>query len=663
MPVVQNITTTVGGVSLTSATYANPVTVTASGTVTGGITASQGWTVDNEGSIAGQIGINLRVGGTVLNDGSVTVLGTGIYLGGAGAITNASTSALISGATGVDTGTSAAVTVTNFGTIQGTNGIAVNLRSAQDRLVVEAGSRLIGTASGGNGVLAFGSAGGVGTLTALGNGARYGGFASYQVDSGAIWTLAGPSTIASGKSFSDAGFLTVTGSLLNAAAVTVTGSLDNQGSIGGGVVLSGSGQLNNEAGATVAATGTGYAVSATGVANGTVTNAGLVQGFAGILLGSGRLDNSGTVQGTTGLGVELTTAAAGLVNRAGAVISGQFDGVDGLATVDNYGVIESVQGYGVSQGPGGPVTNRASGTIKGLLGGVQTDGSIDNAGTILATGTNSHYQGVYLVATNAGVINRAGGFIEGGYGVKDNGAGTNTVTNYGTIQGTGGIAVQLKTSTDELVIEAGSTLIGSVNGGGGTLVFGAGGGAGSESGVGSGTLSGSAPGIFSGFATYQIQSGADWTFTGANTAGSGTLLADAGTLTVAGSLLANGTFNVSGSLVNGGSIGGGITLSNGAQVTNQSGATLASTGNTVGEAEGSVVSVTNQGLITGGTYGLNLLGTGSVTNAGSGHITAQFGIDIHAGTIDNPPTHHRGGNRRQCHQPGRRADQRADVWH
>ncbi|HTZ34612.1 MAG TPA: hypothetical protein VMB84_01230, partial [Stellaceae bacterium] len=125
-------------------------------------------------------------------------------------------SALIQGSVGfVGYGTGA--TVVNYGTIAGFYGTAVSLQSG-DTLVIEAGSTLVGAAVGNGGTLAWGGAGGPGTITGLGS--EYSGFSHYAVLAGADWTLTGTQTIPPGAALTDAGTLAVYGDLSTAATVT-----------------------------------------------------------------------------------------------------------------------------------------------------------------------------------------------------------------------------------------------------------------------------------------------------------------------------------------------------------------------------------------------------------------------------------------------------------
>jgi hypothetical protein len=85
-----------------------------------------------------------------------------------------------------------------------------------------------------------------------------------------------------------------------------------------------------------------------------------------------------------------------------------------------------------------------------------------------------------------------------------------TVTNFGTITGTGGVSVQFGESSDRLVAEAGSRLTGVAQGGGGTLELAKAIGTIAGS-VGGGSVSGAETFSFSGFNTLAIDASGTWT--------------------------------------------------------------------------------------------------------------------------------------------------------
>ena len=206
---------TVAGTLTNTGTLAGPA-ASGYGVKLSGGTLTNGSAGDASAVIAGY-GSGVHATGasaTISNFGSISCTGRygdGVDLGPGGRVTNGSatdSTALIYGYFGVSaTGSagSAGVTVTNFGTIDGTNRTAVGFTSASDRLIVEAGSALTGDASGGGGTLEL--AGGSDKITGLGgNGALTGGasgsfygFGSYLVDGGASVTLGGANTVAAGQ--------------------------------------------------------------------------------------------------------------------------------------------------------------------------------------------------------------------------------------------------------------------------------------------------------------------------------------------------------------------------------------------------------------------------------------------------------------------------------
>ena len=170
--------------------------------------------------------------------------------------------------------------------------------------------------------------------------------------------------------------------------------------------------------------------------------------------------------------------------------------------------------------------------------------------------------------------------MTGDIGVYVGSGSTSTVTNFGTIDGQGGLAVLFNSYTDVLVVEAGAAFIGEVFGDGGTLELGSGLGTISNLFVGGDVVvSGVVPlSTFVSFATVQIDAAASFTMSGNNTISVGdalTILGAAsttGTLTNAGELTVGGTLSGTGTLA---LTGGTATFETGAALTiakvNQSG--------------------------------------------------------------------------------------------
>ncbi len=255
--------------------------------------------------------------------------------------------------------------------------------------------------------------------------------------------------------------------------IVQTGSNNDAVDMGAGTLVNG--QSGSTAGLITAGR---YAVSLGGT-GGTVTNFGTIESTGtagdGVTLATGTLSNTGTITsagiGSRNAGVyvgQVGSISNGPSGATGALISG-YNGIffaNNTGTVTNYGRIAAVgyDGIGVALDAGGYLTNFGTivvtGTGRSGVGAYLDDGSVTNGssgatsalisgyggivffsgpativnyGTVLSTGLYS--DGVRL--DNGGSIsNRAGALISGYYGVEIYGGGT--VTNYGTMSGTGG---------------------------------------------------------------------------------------------------------------------------------------------------------------------------------------------------------------------------------
>ncbi len=182
---------------------------------------------------------------TLANFGTILGYSVGVELAAGGRVTNGSaadTIALIKAGLPVYGVATVATTVTNFGTIYGTVGfpLAVDFRSAADRLIVEKSAVFVGSIAGGGGTLEL--AGGSDTITGLGGAGTmtgatsvsFYGFGSYVVDSGADLTLTGTDALTTGQSLKVAGALVNSGTLTGPAAsgygVTLAGGRLTNGS-------------------------------------------------------------------------------------------------------------------------------------------------------------------------------------------------------------------------------------------------------------------------------------------------------------------------------------------------------------------------------------------------------------------------------------------------
>jgi hypothetical protein len=276
----------------------------------------------------------------------------------------------------------------------------------------------------------------------------------------------------------------------------------------------------------------------------------------------GSLDNTGALAGEAG----ATGADSAQGNGGGGGAGGLGVAVAATGTVANGGALRGGAGgsggfgyhYGGGGGAGANAADLASGGIltnMGTVGGGA--GGAGGAGGITSGG--AHHNGAAGAAGDGVVLTAGGRVINGGksatttlisglIGVYAGPTGAATVTSFGTIAGTGGVAVEFKSASDKLIVESGSTWTGSVQGGGGTLDLA--GGTGTVRRIGAaGTVSGAEAMSFSGFGSYVFAKGT-WTLAGANTLAAGATMTDnakltnTGALTVAGSLGGKGALTL-----------------------------------------------------------------------------------------------------------------------
>jgi hypothetical protein len=533
------------------------------------------------------------------------------------------------------------VTITNFSTIWG-DVDAIELLNSDDRLICEAGSFISGTvkASGGTLDLASGSGAlsGLGStgLVSGGQSLTISGFGIYGVGSGTSWTLVGLNKL------TRPGFIDVLG-----------GTATNAGDLYGAAYSAAEG-------------GDG---STAIVMTGLLTNESLIQGGAALTAAGG---NGG--RGGDGVNSSYST----VVNEGGARILGGQGGAAGSGPGD----VAGAGGAGVVLDGAGGLTN--TGFISGGAGGAgggsggigvyaPHDGLVNNLGTIAAGAGDGGHGGVGVELMVSSLVNGsatvANALVEGYIGVECPSLFATRVTNFGTIAGTGKDSVVFATAGNTLVAEGGSTFIGAVVGGYGTLELASG--IGAISGLGAtGALSGGAAMTFSGFGVYQIDAGAAWTLSGTNVVRSYRTLTSAGNVIISGALTGAGTLSVSGGAAMVGSAGaitvaywdiygGTMTLdrsliyhgkfyeTSGAALTVASKDRLALTGSATlaGAIDGSgtvaVASATINGLSIGGTDILSV--TGDATQSGAltvGDTTAsKAGVSIAKGatwTIRGP---------------------------
>jgi hypothetical protein len=245
-----------------------------------------------------------------------------------------------------------------------------------------------------------------------------------------------------------------------------------------------------------------------------------------------------------------------------------------------------------------------------------------NLGTIAATGLAGGV-GARLDGTGSSLVNGAAGqtaaLIEGYMGAYL--AGTSTLTNFGTIDGVGGVAVELNAATDTLQVAAGSVFEGSVGGALGLIT-----GAGTISGVSGGdvTVSGSmATTAFTDFATLEVGYDAQFTLLG------NAIIANGEALGVAGALAVAGTISVAGSLVTFGTLSGAGTLAiSGGTAALDTGTNLAIAKVTLAGAATAVTAATSL------TYAGSFTQTAGTVSVSAGNkLTFTGPADSFAGTL------------------------------
>jgi hypothetical protein len=402
-----------------------------------------------EGGLGGAGGAAGAGGSGPGRNGGAGLEGTGIVLIGGGTVINGSTAdakALVEGGVwGLQM--SGTGTVANFGTISGAS--SVDLGSSTDRLIVEAGSKLIGQAFGGGGTLEL--AGGTGLITDLGDngvltGATAGSFrefGAYVVDSGSSWSVIGQSGLRSGQTLDDnggrlkilgpfynAGLIEASGGVLIVAGATVKNAASGTiAAAGGRVYLQGADII----GGTLTASGKGLMVAEAvgGVLDGgpghalTVTGALLVADKASLTI-EGSIVNKGTIE--VGGGADLTKL---LIGTNGVALSGGGALVLGASTANHIDATAAqvftnldnrISGGGTLGDANLTLVNDAAGVIDG-------DGAV---GLIIDTGANT--------IVNAGLIEATAGATTIKSAIRNNGhldALHGTLTVDGAVSGTG----------------------------------------------------------------------------------------------------------------------------------------------------------------------------------------------------------------------------------
>jgi len=458
------------GVTFTDAgTFANSGTISSTVTLTG--TASL--TNQLGGQVSGSNGVYADSTATPAITNAGTIAGTGndgIFLNGGGSVTNQGTAATIHGLNYGIYVNNAALTLTNAGTISGTNIGGVYVYNASGVVRNLATGTISGNAVGleihQNGTVTnYGS-----ILASTGYGV--------SVDNGLITNKAGAVMQGGG------GIQVANGVILNSGTVTATdatkygirvnytGTIANYsaGLITGGTVgiTLPVGTITNAG--TITATGTaGVGVLFSGSSAGTLVNTGTINGgTAGVSLLIGSINNAGTIDatGTAGVGVLFTGSSAGTLVNTGTIIGSSGTAVRFGSGNDLLQLQPGVGSFGGGVVDGGAGTNTLelaagtlgnTGTLVGLgtsftgfnvvkvdsgaswssTGSISTGVMLTDAGTLANSGTISST----LTLTGTGILTNSGR-LSAATGVTSASAGSGTVTNSGTINGTAGTGIR-----------------------------------------------------------------------------------------------------------------------------------------------------------------------------------------------------------------------------
>ncbi|MDE8349469.1 MAG: autotransporter domain-containing protein [Acidocella sp.] len=224
----------------------------------------------------------------------------------------------------------------------------------------------------------------------------------------------------------------------------------------GGTILGHLDGINNEYGASISQlTNSGSIVGLTrnGIYNYQGSIATLSNNIGGMITGynSGIYNSSGTISDLTNSGSIIGAHITGIDNNGGLI-----------GTLTNSGVIAGV--YGVGNNNSGTIlslTNNAGGTISGANTGIYNYGNmpqLTNNDIISGGGFGVYDSGPLGTLTNSGTISGTTGIY-----IRD--AGT-TIVNMGTIASTnGGNAIDLENNSNSLILNTGSVLVGTIYGG------------------------------------------------------------------------------------------------------------------------------------------------------------------------------------------------------
>ncbi|WP_044559402.1 S-layer family protein [Azospirillum sp. B4] len=458
---------TAGATSLIATQATGNVTLTNSGTLSGGATAltyADGISfLINQGLIQGSIrGLYLagtQAAGyvtltTLVNTGSIVATGNAIEIAVGNTLVslvnsgmvqgnlllNGDTAVSLYGGTGGATGTFIGVDGTTQGVI--TSGADITLAS---------GNLLLNDAVnvGGNTLVNSGAAVTLSTIVSVtGNYRQSAG--ELALGGGAELVISGSATVTGGTVSAFLGNLSTSGNYVAGDAVATliaAGSGSYSGitaNLGSGLANLGVGQGTD--GSNLLAVATSDYIGGT---LGSVTNTGSITALyvaATGSLGGFRNETTGTISdvgGVTLLGVVGTLDNAGQILVRGTSSTGAFNAGGHIGTLNNSGTIRNTGSFGVGmvvRGTIGQLVNQAGGSISGyeaiaVVGPTSNNGTATTINTVSNSGfIGGGYVGVEVDGTIGQLRNQAGGTIAGSGTAIHVYGGITTLTNSGLIQ-------------------------------------------------------------------------------------------------------------------------------------------------------------------------------------------------------------------------------------
>lgn len=368
-----------------------------------------------------QTGITIDVLNNASVQGSTLVASHGIWVGDA-VIRNGLGASIVGQANGI-TAATGPLTVTNNGTITGTNGIGVSA-NANITLTNNAGGVISGATEGINSA--------TGAIT---------------VDN------TGSITGTTGRGISAASDVTVT----NHAAGAIFGAVDGIKSTTGSFTVDNAGSIIGNSGAAIDVLNGGTLINRGG---------GVISGSTIGIFGRGgslNLDNSGTI--TVGAGTVAASSQSNvtLINRAGATINGNVvAGADMVA--ENSGYLGGVQGATAK------VLNTGTGEIGNVFGVVDISNfgiihSVVGGGTLVnhaGASISAAFPATAITAANLSITN-SGTISSGGNGIVVAGGGLQLVNNAGASISAAGFAIFGDVSSTGVSIFNAGTISGNLN--------------------------------------------------------------------------------------------------------------------------------------------------------------------------------------------------------